>query len=165
MPGRWVLLDMNQTLVVDVFPQLHWESRRCWILWPFKFCCVQPAGAKFVSEFLAAVNPKVSSPIFSLRWLPCTRLYQKNNFLVRLVHFNQVGLVVHIIHLIQVVNDKNPAVKCWLRIFFAVSLAHLVDSHSHILLQLLQDGDDVQGCEPDNWPSTFFTDGRLVLEI
>ena len=28
-------------------------------------------------------------------------------------------------------------------------LSHLVDSHSNILLQLLQDGDDVQGGEPD----------------
>ena len=35
------------------------------------------------------------------RWSPCTRLYQKNNFLVWLVQFNQVGLVVHIIHLIS----------------------------------------------------------------
>ena len=71
------------------------------------------------------------------------------------MHLNQIGLVVHIIHLVETFTGKAAAKVA----------KHLVDSHPHVLLQLLQDGDDVQGCEPDNWPSTFFTDARLVLDI
>ena len=56
------------------------------------------------------------------------------------MHFNQVGLVVHIVHLIETFTGKAAAKVA----------KHLVDSHPHVLLQLLQDGDDVQGCEPDN---------------
>ena len=57
------------------------------------------------------------------------------------MHFHQIGLVVHIIHLVGSFHWKSCC---------KAAVAHLVDSHAHILLQLLQDGDDVQGCEPDN---------------
>ena len=123
-----ILLDMHQTLVVDVFSQLHWKSRRCWILWPFKFCSMQPAITKHYML--------LKQVYFSLE-SPCAWLYQEHYFLVRLVQFDQISLVVNIVHLILWVLETVSM------------LSHLVDSHSNILLQLLQDGDDVQGGEPD----------------
>ena len=86
-----ILLDMHQTLVVDVFSQLHWKSRRCWILWPFKFCSMQPAITKHYML--------LKQVYFSLE-SPCAWLYQEHYFLVRLVQFDQISLVVNIVHLI-----------------------------------------------------------------
>ena len=69
---------------------------------------------KLISNLLAWPNTHqmFSQPfvlfVFSMI-SPCTRLNQKNHFFIRLVHLNQVGLVVHIIHLIEASTEN-----CWI---------------------------------------------------
>ena len=69
---------------------------------------------KLISNLLAWPNTHqmFSQPfvlfVFSMI-SPCTRLDQKDHFFIRLVHLNQVGLVVHIIHLIEASTEN-----CWI---------------------------------------------------
>ena len=129
-PTAWIASRWELEFYVKCESYLTWTRRL--LLMCFLSFIENPEGAGFfghsnsvvcslqVHKFISNLLPCQAKRCFFFRflfslwgdWLPCTRLYQKNNFLVWLMHFNQVGLVVHIVHLIETFTGKGCCKAC-----------------------------------------------------